>query len=85
MHKCDVCNVSLDVDILDHSYAPEVTGPPIVGLTPLELVHLLTTVSMLNVKALDVVEHTPDLDPTGTSSYVIAQILYKTLFCFNQF
>lgn len=72
--------VSLDTDVLDPSYHSGVSGPPIFGMTTYELLYLLHSFWNKNVKALDIVEHAPDLDITGASSYLIAQILFKNIF-----
>lgn len=79
-YKC--VYVSLDADVLDPSCFPGVSGPPLYGMSMYELLYLLHGLWNVPVKAFDVVEHAPDLDATGNSSYQIVQLLFKNIFHF---
>lgn len=80
LSQYDKIYISLDVDVLDPAYVTGVSGPPIFGMSTYELLCLLQGFTKINVGALDVVEHAPNLDVTNASSYLIAQILFKNIF-----
>jgi agmatinase len=73
--------VSFDMDALDPAYAPG-TGTPVPGgLTSFEALELLRALSGVNIVGMDVVEISPDHDPSGNTSLVAATVLTQMLAC----
>lgn len=72
--------LTLDMDVLDPSYAPAVGNPVPEGMTPSTLLDILHDVCDRRVIALDLVEVSPHYD-TGLTSFQAAHIIYETL-CF---
>lgn len=71
--------VSFDMDVLDPAYAPG-TGTPVPGgLTSFEALELVRGLSGLSVVGLDVVEISPDHDPSGNTALVAATLLSQML------
>ena len=48
--------ISVDIDVLDPSFAPSVGTPASCGLSPLDIEDIIFTLSKCNVKGLDIVE-----------------------------
>jgi formimidoylglutamase len=68
--------LSVDIDGLDQSVAPGCSAPGAGGLTFEEAAHLVRTVAAdRRVRALDVVEVAPRLDPTGNTARAAAQLV----------
>jgi len=72
--------LTLDMDVLDPSYAPAVGNPAPEGMDPSTLLDILHDVCDCRVIALDLVEVSPHYD-TGLTSFQAAHIIYETL-CF---
>jgi agmatinase len=72
--------LTLDMDVVDPSYAPAVGNPVPEGITPSTLLDILHDVCDQRVIALDLVEVSPHYD-TGLTSFQAAHIIYETL-CF---
>jgi agmatinase len=73
--------VSFDMDSLDPAYAPG-TGTPVPGgLTSFEALDLLRALSGVNIVGMDVVEISPDHDPSGNTALVAATVLSQLLAC----
>lgn len=72
--------LTLDMDVVDPSYAPAVGNPVPEGITPSTLLDILHDVCDPRVIALDLVEVSPHYD-TGLTSFQAAHIIYETL-CF---
>ena len=73
--------VSFDMDCLDPAYAPG-TGTPVPGgLTSFEALDLLRALSGVNIVGMDVVEISPDHDPSGNTTLVAATVLTQLLAC----
>ncbi len=71
--------VSFDMDALDPAYAPG-TGTPVPGgLTSFEALELLRALPGVDVVGLDVVEISPDHDPSGNSALLAATLLAQML------
>lgn len=71
--------VSVDMDALDPAYAPG-TGTPVPGgLTTWELLRLLRTLASVEIVGCDVVEISPDHDPSGNTARVAVTILGELL------
>jgi agmatinase len=76
--------VTLDLDVIDPSLLPGVGTPEPGGLTFQTFVSLLKELEPLHVVGFDIVELTPDYDPTQTSSVTASVILREMIlaFCF---
>jgi len=74
--------ISLDLDVIDPSLLPGVGTPEPGGLTFKEFISLLKKLQMLHVVGLDIVELTPDYDPTGISSITASVLLREMMLAF---
>jgi len=75
-------HITLDLDVLDPSLLPGVGTPEPGGLTFQELVSLLKKLQPLHVIGFDIVELTPDYDPTQVSSVTASVILREMILAF---
>jgi agmatinase len=71
--------VSLDLDVLDPGFLPGVGAPEPGGLTFQELLSLIKSLHNLHVVGFDLVELTPDYDPTQISSITASVILREMI------
>jgi agmatinase len=74
--------LSLDLDVIDPGYLPGVGTPEPGGLTFGEFLSLLKSLQSLNVIGFDIVELTPDYDPTQISSITASVILREMILTF---
>ena len=74
--------VSLDLDVIDPSLLPGVGTPEPGGLLFDSFLSLLKKLSSLEVVGFDIVELTPDYDPTQISSVTAAVILREMILTF---
>ena len=74
--------ITLDLDVLDPSLLPGVGTPEPGGLTFQEWISLLKKVRPLHVIGFDIVELTPDYDPTQVSSVTASVILREMILAF---
>jgi agmatinase len=74
--------VTLDLDVMDPGLLPGVGTPEPGGLSFQGLLSILKTLQSLRVVGLDVVELTPDYDPTGISSVTASVILREMILTF---
>lgn len=71
--------VSFDMDCMDPAYAPG-TGTPVPGgLTSYEALRLARSLVGIDIVGLDVVEISPDHDPSGNTSLLAATVLAQVL------
>jgi agmatinase len=71
--------VSFDLDALDPAYAPG-TGTPVPGgLTSYEAQRLVRSLTSVRIVGCDVVEISPDHDPSGNTSLLAATLLSELL------
>jgi len=71
--------LTLDMDVLDPSYAPAVSNPEPEGLDPSLLYNILYGIGVnVNVVGLDLVEVSPDYD-FGVTSILAAKTIFETL------
>jgi len=77
--------ITLDLDVFDPSLLPGVGTPEPGGLSFQEFIALLKKLQTLQVIGFDMVELTPDYDPTRISSITAAVILREMIlaFCFK--
>jgi agmatinase len=78
--------ITLDLDVFDPSLLPGVGTPEPGGLTFQQFISLLKRLQALHVIGFDVVELTPDYDPTQISSVTASVILREMIlaFCFKE-
>jgi agmatinase len=74
--------ISLDLDVIDPSLLPGVGAPEPGGLTFQEFISLLKKLQTLHVVGFDMVELTPDYDPTQISSITASVILREMILAF---
>jgi agmatinase len=74
--------ISLDLDVIDPGLLPGVGTPEPGGLTFQQLLSLFKTLQNLHVIGFDLVELTPDYDPTQISSVTASVILREMIFAF---
>jgi len=75
--------VTLDLDLFDPGLLPGVGTPEPGGLTFCEFISLLKILKSLHVIGFDVVELTPDYDPTQISSVTASVILREMILAFG--
>ena len=74
--------ITLDLDVIDPSLLPGVGTPEPGGLSFKELISLLKKLQSLHVIGFDMVELTPDYDPTQISSVTASVILREMILAF---
>ena len=74
--------ITLDLDVIDPSLLPGVGTPEPGGLTFQEFISLLKKLQTLHVIGFDIVELTPDYDPTQVSSITASVILREMILAF---
>ncbi len=74
--------ITLDLDVLDPSLLPGVGTPEPGGITFHGLLSLLRNLGALHVVGFDMVELTPDYDPTQVSSVTASVILREMILAF---
>jgi len=75
--------ITLDLDLFDPGLLPGVGTPEPGGPTFQEFISLLKALSSLQVIGFDIVELTPDYDPTQVSSLTASVILREMIFAFG--
>lgn len=71
--------ISFDIDALDPAYAPGTGTPEIGGLTSMQALELLRSLTGVNVVGCDLVEICPAYDTAGTTALTAANLLYEML------
>lgn len=72
----DAVYVTIDIDIVDHTYAPGTGSCTFGGITDSQLFEAAAALRELpNIAAIDVVEVNPCMDPTGNTSKLAASVL----------
>jgi agmatinase len=72
--------LTLDIDVADPSCAPGTGAPVAGGLTSRQLLDLSRgLVEALPVRAMDIVEVAPPLDPTDATLFLALQVVFETL------
>lgn len=71
--------LSFDIDVLDGAFAWGTCGPEIGGMTGRELVKALEILSSARLVAMDCVEVSPSLDPSGNTARVGARVVLDVL------
>ncbi|MEM0153902.1 MAG: agmatinase [Ignisphaera sp.] len=76
---CKAKYISIDIDVLDPSYAPGVQTPEPLGLSPYTLLSILNKIVNGNEYAVDVVEMTPLYDPSEVTAFISAKIIVELI------
>jgi len=73
--------ISVDMDVFDPSYAPGVSNPEPLGLTPWEMLGLLREVVLKSsrIVGLDIVELNPMVDSSGVTSLLASKIILEAI------
>jgi agmatinase len=72
--------LTLDIDVADPACAPGTGAPVAGGLTSRQLLDLVRgLLESVPVRAMDVVEVAPPLDPTGATLFLALQLVFETL------
>ena len=71
--------LTIDLDVLDPSVFPGTGTPEAGGVTFLELVQAIKTVSKLNIIGADIVELSPHYDHSGSSTAVACKVLREVV------
>jgi agmatinase len=71
--------VSIDIDVLDPSYAPGTGTPEMGGLHSRELLALLRGLNGINIVSADVVEVAPAYDHADITSVAAATLVFDLL------
>jgi len=78
--SADKIYISVDVDVIDPSYAPGVGNPEPLGMTPRELLEYIDTLfRKFDVVGVDIVEISPPYDPSGITSVLGAKIAQRII------
>lgn len=75
--------ITLDLDVMDPSLLPGVGTPEPGGLPFHEFISLLKKLQTLHVIGFDIVELTPDYDPTQISSITASVVLREMILAFS--
>ncbi|MEX5728787.1 guanidinopropionase [Rhodovulum iodosum] len=72
-------HLSFDIDAIDPALAPGTGTPEIGGFTAYEAQHMLRTLDGLDIVSADLVEVAPPFDPSGTTAWIGASLLFEIL------
>jgi agmatinase len=70
--------LTIDTDVLDPAFAPGVANPEFDGMTPQELVQIITAVARERMIGFDLVEVCPSYD-SGTTAVAAARIIFEVI------
>src|SRR5206468_10848112 len=73
--RTDCVYVSFDSDVMDTAYVPGTGGVVIGGMTPRQMWDVLGVLREANVGAIDLMEVSPVLDPSGRSMRLAAELI----------
>lgn len=74
----DAVYITIDIDVLDPAYAPGTGTPEAGGLSTRDLLQIMEPIfKTLPVRALDVVEVCPRLDPSDITAFAAIKLLYE--------
>ncbi|MHA2298047.1 MAG: agmatinase [Candidatus Hodarchaeales archaeon] len=78
-NKIENVYLSIDLDVLDPSYAPGIGNPQPGGLSTREVIEFIHGLTGLNVQAFDIVELCPAYDHSGITAFVAAKLIQEVL------
>jgi agmatinase len=79
LSRCDAVHISLDIDCLDPSAAPGTGIPDAAGLTSRDVVTLIKSLQGLPLAGLDVVEVSPNLDPSESTVFAALKFIMELI------
>lgn len=81
LEHVDRVYVSIDVDVCDASALPGTGNVTVGGISASEFLEIASVIRRLGavLAALDIVEVSPRLDPSGATASVVARLLFETL------
>ncbi len=71
--------LSFDIDCVDPAFAPGTGTPEIGGFTPFEAQAMVRSLDGTDLIGADLVEVSPPFDPSGTTAWIGASILFEIL------
>lgn len=77
--KYDGVYITFDIDVLDVGSAPGTGIPQSGGLSPQEIIFIMRALRKINVIGMDVVELSPNYDPTGQTAMIVCEMLFNFL------
>ncbi|RLE85946.1 MAG: agmatinase, partial [Thermoprotei archaeon] len=83
LHSGDKVLISIDMDVLDPAFAPGVSNPEPLGISPHALMNILDTIVTMQVDVLgfDIVEVSPLYDYGNITSFLASRII-KDMICY---
>ena len=79
-HSVDAVYVTIDIDVVDGSESPGTGAPIFTGITAVEFLEMMEALSSYDIiKAIDICEVAPPLDPTGRTVHLAASGLLGIL------
>ena len=75
----DPCVIIFDLDVMDTSDCPGVGFPTPGGMRNRELMTFLRELRGLNIMGGNIVEYTPDYDPTDSTAMMASQAAYEIM------
>jgi agmatinase len=78
LNKFQHSYLTIDSDVLDPAFCPGVANPEFNGLTPSELLPMISTVAENHLAGFDLVEVCPNYD-TGSAAIAAARLIFETL------
>ncbi len=80
LEGCASVYLTIDIDVADPAFAPGTGAPVAGGLTSRQLLDLVRgLVETLPVRAADLVEVAPRLDPTDATLFLALQVVFETI------
>ena len=79
LSRCNAIHISLDIDCLDPAAAPGTGIPDAAGLTSRDVVTLIKCMEGLRVAGLDVVEVSPNLDPSESTVFAALKFIMELI------
>ena len=67
--------ISIDLDALDPAYAPGVSNPETMGITPSQAMNYVRLLENKSIKGVDVLELCPQYDPSGITAVAAARFM----------
>lgn len=77
--RCSKIFITLDIDSIDGSSAPGAGTPKPGGLKAEKLISLMRHLDKFPIKGMDLVEVSPEVDPSGNTSFLACDILFNFL------
>ena len=76
---CDYIYMSFDIDVIDAGFSNGTGSVTMGALTPIALLKLLDELAKYPIGSMDLVENSPELDPSGRTSRMAAESLLRLI------